>query len=372
MERREFLKLSSLFAIGAVIGSGALKSMGSLSSFLSPTYIYKVRHRIGFWIVFSTDSTDLEAKKDFFKYLEDEFFYSGSLEMVEVVEHSIAESKVSELKISLNNTEEVQERINSNINIKNLNHDPKYNSSLVDDLNENFLYDWWVLSFDENERNSMIREYRSQCVSFGLISISITGDADNGDKIKIPLSFTRSEEDQEERKKDKEFYRDVEGFLSRLGSFFKGRPFWKIEERILLKRKRIIEENPNFFTYMDFHYLYQDFIQYYYKRREESHIFMERSKEFCLKQISISDYTISEMRETGFIESKGEYSSFYLEHTGFIQLCIILEKEKNYREVLPLIQNARRGGWSGGFTDSNWEKREIRVTKKIKNYKIEI
>jgi hypothetical protein len=365
MERREFLKLSSLFSIGAIIGSNALKAMESISSLVSPSYIYKVRHRIGFWIVFSTETKDLKNKIDFAEKMEDNLFYKDSLELVEVCEEDLSKDKIEIIKNSLNNTKEVQEKIKDNIKVKHFTPENLSEGSLSKELDENFLYDWWVLTFTEREREIMERGYRPMFMSVGL-KINITGDGDNGEKIKIPLGLKKEPVEEKVSPADmREFLQDRERFLVHLGSLYLSREYWDLEERILLKRSKIMEENREFFGDIDFHYLYQNFIRYYYKRREEGFYYVEKAKEYCNNQISISSRTLNEMYETGFLENKGEWASSYLEHVGYTQLCIIEEKEKNYRKILSLIQKARTEGWNGGYTDPTWEKRESRTRKKL-------
>jgi hypothetical protein len=158
MERREFLKLSSLFSIGAIIGSNALKAMESISSLVSPSYIYKVRHRIGFWIAFSMDTPDLKSKMDFAEKMDSNLFYKDSLELVEVCEESLCEDKIESIESSLNDKKEVRDRVEDNIKIK------------------------------QSTSNNFQRGSSSRYTST-VYSINITGDGDKGEKIKIPLGI---------------------------------------------------------------------------------------------------------------------------------------------------------------------------------------
>ena len=51
-------------------------------------------------------------------------------------------------------------------------------------------------------------------------------------------------------------------------------------------------------------------------------------------------------------------------HVGYKQLCIIMEKQKNYEEVSRLSKIAKEQGWSG-----DWDRRIEKCKKKIENIK---
>jgi len=55
------------------------------------------------------------------------------------------------------------------------------------------------------------------------------------------------------------------------------------------------------------------------------------------------------------------------EHVGYKQLCIIMEKQKNYDEVIRLSKIAKEQGWSG-----DWDRRIEKCKKKIENIKKKI
>jgi len=47
-------------------------------------------------------------------------------------------------------------------------------------------------------------------------------------------------------------------------------------------------------------------------------------------------------------------------HTGYYQLCIIIEKEGNWQEVIRLAEQAKSEGWKG-----DWDKRIEKAKKKL-------
>jgi hypothetical protein len=51
-------------------------------------------------------------------------------------------------------------------------------------------------------------------------------------------------------------------------------------------------------------------------------------------------------------------------HTGYYRLCIIREKEGNWKEVARLAEQAKSEGWAG-----DWDKRIEKARKKIEGKK---
>ena len=51
-------------------------------------------------------------------------------------------------------------------------------------------------------------------------------------------------------------------------------------------------------------------------------------------------------------------------HVRYKQLCIIMEKQKNFEEVIRLSRIAEEQGWNG-----DWDKRIEKCKKKMRNIK---
>jgi hypothetical protein len=73
--------------------------------------------------------------------------------------------------------------------------------------------------------------------------------------------------------------------------------------------------------------------------------------EACKQQIAVS-----EKAKIAFLK---EYCSLP-SHEGYKQLCIIMEKQKNYDEVIRLSKIAKGQGWVG-----DWDKRIEKCEKRL-------
>ena len=104
---------------------------------------------------------------------------------------------------------------------------------------------------------------------------------------------------------------------------------------------------------LDRHFTYGRMIQVYYRDRTRDPGALEMAVEACQKQIAL-----------GLNASKAflnEYPNRPLpRHTGFEQLAIIREKDRDYSAAIELSQQAHEQGWAG-----DWQKRIERCRRRL-------
>ena len=94
-------------------------------------------------------------------------------------------------------------------------------------------------------------------------------------------------------------------------------------------------------------------IRIYYRDRDRGSDTLQLAIQACEEQINLGPKAGSAFRQ--------EYPESRLPmHTGFEQLTIIREKEKDYAEAIRLSQEAMAQGWNG-----DWEKRIARCIKRM-------
>ena len=140
------------------------------------------------------------------------------------------------------------------------------------------------------------------------------------------------------------------------------------------------------------HFFYHGEIKYWYRRRNEDPEALDKTIEYCLKQIEIApevakalekEHRENEQKLKRSIEETDddwkpgipEYdehkkriedliqsSPFVLPlHSGYKQLTIIYDKQKRWEEAIALCDQAMEQGWDG-----DWEERKKRYQKKLK------
>ena len=143
------------------------------------------------------------------------------------------------------------------------------------------------------------------------------------------------------------------GLLSGLSSWFKKPECREISYKIIKKAEELASDrNP----VLDLHFLYQSKIEIYYRNRDNDEFALSSAIEACKQQIGIS-----EKAKEAFIKEMGLPLPM---HIGYKQLCIIMEKQKNFEEVIRLSRIAKEQGWNG-----DWDKRIEKCKKKIENIK---
>jgi len=100
--------------------------------------------------------------------------------------------------------------------------------------------------------------------------------------------------------------------------------------------------------------LYYETIKTYYRERNSNPNALKKAIAACQNQITLAPLTAKAFRK----EWRGEPLPA---HTGYKQLAIILEKQKQFHEALTLCKEALKAKWNG-----DWEKRIERLDKKLK------
>ena len=82
----------------------------------------------------------------------------------------------------------------------------------------------------------------------------------------------------------------------------------------------------------------------FYRNRDDDASALSLAIEACKQQIAISEKAKREFLK--------EYNAPLPMHVGYKQLCIIMEKQKNFGEVIRLANIAKAQGWKG-----DWDRR---------------
>ena len=181
------------------------------------------------------------------------------------------------------------------------------------------LQEWWLNALSSEERSILIAHYKPM----GL----------NPDSL-IHGKITSSDQ-------------SVVAFLSNLSGWVKQPEYRKIGYKLIEKAETSISNKT---PVMDRHFLYQAKMEIYYRNRDMDNFALSSAIEACKQQIALSTKA-----KQAFMKQWGQIPS----HAGYKQLCIIMEKQKNYDEVIHLASEAKKQGWTG-----DWEKRIEKCTKK--------
>jgi hypothetical protein len=182
------------------------------------------------------------------------------------------------------------------------------------------LEEWWLSEFDAKERRVILKPFTQM------------GSEDDS-LIKGQISYTS-------RSKLK--------FLGILASSFMKPETFQIAKKIIIKAEEYVPETEKI---LDVHFFYHDKIKIFYRNRETEAHALEKAIEACEQQIAISKQAAN-----GF---KMEFWDSLPGHTGYEQLAIIKEKQKDYRYVIKISEKALKEGWGG-----DWERRIERAKKK--------
>ena len=141
-------------------------------------------------------------------------------------------------------------------------------------------------------------------------------------------------------------------------------------ERFIKKK----ETSPSYFKekrIQHLNYFYSECIDVYNTMRDNQFC-VEKTKEYCYKSIEISEKVLREKEKEeedrlNFLKERGMESNNNIckpSHPGYLQMCVILEREKKYREALEMLLVSNLKGWS---IDENGD-RESRLRKKLLIY----
>lgn len=183
------------------------------------------------------------------------------------------------------------------------------------------LNDWWLKAFDKQKRDYIVKSFRP------------LGGSENS-LIKGEIQYSSA---------------SAVSFLSNLAGWFKNIEDREIGYKMLDKAEKLIADNTEI---LDIHFFYHNKIEFYYRFRDIDEESLNIAIEACKKQIELSPDAI--------LAFKKEYKDEKLPiHTGYEQLAIILEKQKEYDKAIALCEQAQKQAWNG-----DWDKRIERYLKK--------
>ena len=117
--------------------------------------------------------------------------------------------------------------------------------------------------------------------------------------------------------------------------------------------EKIYSQNKNV---LDLHYFCLSAIRVYYANRDEDEDAFNKAIEYCERQISIAPKVKKALKK--------EYPSHALPcHTGYQQLAIIYEKQKQYEKALHITYEAQEQGWNAEDCVKRIERLEKRLEK---------
>lgn len=134
--------------------------------------------------------------------------------------------------------------------------------------------------------------------------------------------------------------------LSGLSSWFKDRKHDHIQFAILSECERRAR------TVLDRHSVYSQFIEYWYRLRDERDGARDQAITYCHWQISLSKDAAKAWRK--------QHGNPLPSHVGFKQLAIIYEKDGHLTEAVELCRQAKKDGWAG-----DWDRRITRLSGKL-------
>lgn len=189
------------------------------------------------------------------------------------------------------------------------------------------LLDWWLDTFSEEEQHYIDQKYKPL----------ILGGQGNG-LLSGEISSSSA---------------SVVNFLWVLADWFNQKEELSIAKRILEKAETLVLQG----NLLDQHFLYATKLKIYYKHRENPEFF-ELAIQACRQQIAIAEKAKAEFIKEA--KNLGDKSGFFPSHSGYEQLAIILEKQKDFEEAIKIAKQAQDQGWAG-----DWQKRIDRCTKKL-------
>ena len=397
MERREFLRLGSLFALG-LVSSPALTVFEKIAQgLIDPQYIYKVKHRFGFWVVFSSQHPDFDnMKRTFIGSIDAAEFYSNSLELINVIE-GIENSKEYLKKESskLNSDPALKMERLGNIRVtQGVSEIQKENieigdSKLVLAIKNLNLKGWWDERISEDESERILIDEK-ECLKKGwsfagsnmthnktstkVLTIEFLLSQDDGSKKPFaPFQNEKSPNNDGEYAEAIPYENDgIEGkqinlLLCLLNQYYSVSVTRDMElaNKFLKKIEKIISANEKKLSTELRLEVMNSGIKYNYMRREDP-LFYNRAKELCWEQISLYPQ---------YLEDKLTKDTYFVLPSGFKQLAIIMEKEKNFVAAISICNKAISLGLESrakamNYSDAgDWDKRLKRLNRKMEKSK---
>jgi len=183
------------------------------------------------------------------------------------------------------------------------------------------LADWWLATFTEAERK--------------YIDATTESPTGGGPLTKGHISFSSGTAAQ---------------LLSALATNFYKPPDRRIARLMLAKAEELAKAAGNT---LDLHYTYMGMIKTYYSDRDTDPAALDATISACERQIDIAP----EAAQAWSLEYPNEPLPA---HTGFTQLAVIREKQKDHAEAVRLLRLAMEQQWAG-----DWDGRITRNQKRL-------
>lgn len=195
------------------------------------------------------------------------------------------------------------------------------------------LTDWWLNDLTDEERQIIRDTYKPFGMSIGgAVNDHVIDEGEIGGTSQTKI-----------------------GFLGGLIGWFQKFEHYEIAKKIIDLADNNIDESADI---LDLHFCYLSCIKVHYKNRDNDPDALNKAIEYCNKQISISSKS-----KIAFLKNKD--FGFLPSHTGYKQLAIIYEKQKEYQKALDVTKQALKEGWN-----DECQKRIDRLEKKLKSNKI--
>ena len=186
------------------------------------------------------------------------------------------------------------------------------------------LTEWWLNSFTEQERCTIRKTYTPLSKECALDEGKITQSSQS-----------------------------VLAFLGFLAEWFKTDILYDIGKKILIEGEQHFASSRDV---LDRHFFCLSAIRVYYANRENDPEAMDKAIHFCKEQIKLAPKA-----KKCFLKESA--SSRLPIHTGYKQLAIIYEKQKNYAEALSISEKAFSEGWNLDDCSKRIEKLKAKLSK---------
>ncbi len=123
-----------------------------------------------------------------------------------------------------------------------------------------------------------------------------------------------------------------------------------VVEEVKRRARELLRERLGEKGETDLHFTFHQLVKDYYKQRDREPLALSLAIQACKQQIAIAAHTKRQMSR--------DYPKGLPVHTGYEQLVVIREKQRQYKLALDLCEQAIAQGWAG-----DWEKRIKRLGK---------
>ena len=198
------------------------------------------------------------------------------------------------------------------------------------------LGDWWLSTFNEEERS-----YLEQSYGCGDIGVGVGGDQR---LTQGQISYTSRS--------------SVDALTGMIGAL-RGKPEYLHLVQLIIQEAERGEDG----SAIDLHFLYAIALNVTYPLRDRHPDALEMAIDACKRQISIAPQAADmfKKREMSEEEAYRSFGACLPAHEGYTRLLILYEKEKRYSKAIQLAQQAKSQGWAG-----NWDWRIARCEKKLR------